>query len=128
MEADLRVGGAFVLRFDETDSMEGTITELETGARIVMRWLEVERTADAPPVFKYDSILRVELTPTADGTRLVLTHQHLTTDSAPGHGAGWHGILGYLQAVCAGERVDWMPAYKALLPRYQALIAETFAS
>ena len=59
------------------------------------------------------SVVRFELTPEQDGTRLVLTHSRITNAGAgPDFAAGWHFHLDTLTAVATGaevpaERVTW---------------------
>jgi uncharacterized protein YndB with AHSA1/START domain len=106
--------------------MEGTIIELEPERRLVLRWLEVGREPGAEPVYRADSVLRLELEPVPGGTQLTLLHQHLDAESAIGFGAGWHSILGKLAAVVDGEPWNDTSLFAAVLPLYQDLIARTF--
>jgi uncharacterized protein YndB with AHSA1/START domain len=59
------------------------------------------------------SVVRFELTPADDGTRLLLTHSRITRpDAAPDFAAGWHFHLDTLQSVALGteppsDRATW---------------------
>ena len=95
VEVDLREGGAMRFTFDPhlAEPMEGKVVEL-----------------DPPKVFAFlwgKDLLRLELAPEGDGTRLTLT-QTLEADEAARNAAGWHVCLDKL----AGEDTDWEPLYE----------------
>jgi hypothetical protein len=54
-------------------------------------------------------------------TRLTLVHSLLTADMAPGYGAGWHAHLEQLAGHLAGDVPEWVPLYRELRPRYDAM-------
>ena len=65
---------------------------------------------DPPKVFAFlwgKDLLRLELAPEGDGTRLTLI-QTLEADEAARNAAGWHVCLDKL----AGEDTDWEPLYE----------------
>jgi uncharacterized protein YndB with AHSA1/START domain len=94
VEVDLREGGAMRFTFDENvvEPMDGEVVEL-----------------DPPKVFAFmwgKDLLRLELAPEGDGTRLTLL-QTLDEDEAARNAAGWHVCLDKL----GGEESDWEPYY-----------------
>ena len=95
VEVDLREGGAMRFTFDPhlAEPMDGRVVEL-----------------DPPKVFAFlwgKDLLRLELAPEGDGTRLTLI-QTLEADEAARNAAGWHVCLDKL----AGEDTDWEPLYE----------------
>ena len=95
VEVDLREGGEMTFTFDEhvVEPMSGKVVEL-----------------DPPNVFAFlwgKDLLRLELAPEGDGTRLTLT-QTLSEDEAARNAAGWHVCLDRL----GGEDTDWEPLYE----------------
>jgi uncharacterized protein len=66
-----------------------------------------------------ESIVRFELEPHGDGTRLVLDHRQLGRAAGAGYGAGWHAHLEGLTAFLAGDAADaWENRYRAARPAY----------
>ncbi|MEV4642715.1 SRPBCC family protein [Actinoplanes sp. NPDC049548] len=64
--------------------------------------------AERPALLEYtwgDDLLRWELEPTADGTRLILRHTFAERDGAPMFAAGWHLCAAVLARLLAGEPV-----------------------
>ena len=109
-EIDLRVGGALVLAFDEDNVERGTITELREPELIVYTWNEG----------KSDSIVRFELEPDGDGTRLTLRHTFEGEADLPSYGAGWHHHLELLAAQTAGKPIAWDTIrYRELKSEYE---------
>ena len=95
VEVDLREGGA--MRFTDdphlAEPMDGRVVEL-----------------DPPKVFAFlwgKDLLRLELAPEGDGTRLTLI-QTLEPDEAARNASGWHVCLDKL----GGEDTDWEPLYE----------------
>ncbi|HEY3002939.1 MAG TPA: SRPBCC domain-containing protein [Kribbellaceae bacterium] len=93
-ESDLRVGGAYVLTMGP-HVVRGSYTELDEPRVIAFTW-----KWDA---FEYPpSHVRVELTDTDGGTRLLLSHTELQDpDDVKNHLEGWEGCLNRLPAVLA---------------------------
>ena len=96
VEVDLREGGE--MRFThpggEMGPMNGRVVEL-----------------DPPRVFAFlwgEELLRLELAPAGDGTRLTLTHLISNADEAARNAAGWHVCLDKL----GGGESDWEPLYE----------------
>lgn len=113
-EIELRVGGRFVLRWNESDGThtdDGKVRALETG-----RLLELDWTYPGEP----DSVARFELRPDGDGTILVLDHRGLPPGAIAGYGAGWHSHLDSLEAHLAGSQADWSARFEELQPAYAA--------
>jgi uncharacterized protein YndB with AHSA1/START domain len=96
VEIDLRVGGAVVLKF-ETGDERGTITELREPEVLAYTWNEGAE----------DSIVRFELEPDGDGTRLRLRHAFERERDLSGFGAGWHHHLELLAAQMANRPIGW---------------------
>ena len=95
VELDLREGGEMAFTFPdrEVEPMSGRVLEL-----------------DPPHVFAFlwgTDVLRLELAPDGDGTRLTLTQQLGSADEAARNAAGWHVCLDKL----GGEETDWEPLY-----------------
>ncbi|HEX2293146.1 MAG TPA: SRPBCC family protein [Gaiellaceae bacterium] len=112
-EVDLRVGGRFVLVWNEGDENhrdDGRIRALEPG-----RLLELDWTYPGEP----DSVARFELRPDGDGTILVLDHRGLPPAAIAGYGAGWHSHLDSLDAHLAGSEADWDARFEELGPTYE---------
>ena len=110
-DVDLRVGGAIQVRFDD-GTMNGVITDLELERLLAYSWHEGDTR---------ESHVRWELTPTAGGTTLNLTHVKLTSESASGFGGGWHHHLDRLGAVVAGSPMDWSwKTFEELEPLYRS--------
>jgi uncharacterized protein YndB with AHSA1/START domain len=95
VEVDLREGGAMRFTFDPhlAEPMDGRVVEL-----------------DPPKVFAFlwgKDLLRLELAPEGDGTRLTLI-QTLEPGEAARNASGWHVCLDKL----GGEDTDWEPLYE----------------
>jgi len=73
--------------------MDGRVVELEPPRVFAFLWGK--------------DLLRLELAPEGDGSRLTLT-QTLEPDEAARNAAGWHVCLDRL----AGEDTDWEPLYE----------------
>ena len=106
------LGGAVEFRWHE-NVMRGTVLAWEPPCVLAYLWHE------GP----HDSGVRFELTPSGDGTRLVLDHRRLPVDSAAGFGTGWHVHLEMLEAQLSGRQVDFWPRFEELRPRYAELAA-----
>ena len=97
IELDPRVGGRFrivMLREDrEGGPIEhvGEYRELDRPRRLVFTWHS--------PYTDGESLVTVELMPTDDGTRIVLTHDGLPETAREGHAGGWGGFLDGLAAL-----------------------------
>jgi uncharacterized protein YndB with AHSA1/START domain len=89
VEVDLRIGGAFVIRFRQVPVvMTGQIAALEPGRVIEYSWLESSNSMPASKV-------RWEIVPASGGCRLKLTHHFpagcQVQDLTPFMG-GWHAF------------------------------------
>jgi uncharacterized protein YndB with AHSA1/START domain len=113
-ELDLRVGGAYALRFsdEEDQTAVGEILAVEPERLLELTW---EYPGEP------NTVVRFELRPDGDGTILVLDHRGLPAEAAPGYGGGWHAHLDSLEAHLGQEGVpDWWGRYRELAPLYQA--------
>lgn len=70
-----------------------------------------------------ESVVRFELTPERDGTRLVLEHRALAAGHAAGYSAGWHAYLAALDDHLEGTKGSWDERFAAALPRYRSAAA-----
>jgi uncharacterized protein YndB with AHSA1/START domain len=88
-EADVRIGGDWVLHMDEM-IVRGSYTEVDEPRLIAFTW---KWDFDEGP----GSLVRVELTETDDGTRLLLTHSRLEdAEDVKNHAEGWEGCFARL--------------------------------
>jgi uncharacterized protein YndB with AHSA1/START domain len=92
-ETDLRVGGRFRVRFRMLDGTEhesrGEYLEVVAPTRLAMTWRWTDGMEDPG-----ESRLEFDLSPTAEGTELTLTHALLNDEaSRQSHEAGWSGSL-----------------------------------
>lgn len=114
-ELELRPGAAIVLTFDNEDAesvMHGTITDVQEGRVIEYSWGEGN----------VESVVRFEIAPDGDGTRLTLTHTFERVDDLSGFGAGWHHHLELLDAHASGSDREWdWNRFRALRQEYEAL-------
>lgn len=111
IESDARPGGRY--RFSmlsEATSTEparehtvsGRYVELARPSRLVFTWAW---EADGPEGAVHDeTLVRLELAPTGDGTHLTLTHERLPTErSREMHSVGWRASLHRLGAALTGD-------------------------
>lgn len=97
-EVDLRVGGAFRVRFRSMDGLEhecfGHFLEVRPPERLVMTWRWVGGAEDPG-----ESQLSLALRPIDGDTELTLIHSRLANEATgTTHRAGWEGALDKLQA------------------------------
>jgi uncharacterized protein YndB with AHSA1/START domain len=98
VEIDARVGGHFRIderRGGELASHFGGYEEIDRPRRLVFSF-GIDRAPDAM------TRVTVEITPEADGSRLVLTHEKVWADYATRTGEGWATILDGLASALAG--------------------------
>jgi uncharacterized protein YndB with AHSA1/START domain len=94
-EVDLRVGGSFrVVMVEALLEHRGEYLEIERPTRLVFTWVSAFTGADP-------SVVTVELHPHDDGTRVVLTHEHLPEDVVDGHRDGWGTMIERLAGILA---------------------------
>ncbi|MGW7679742.1 SRPBCC domain-containing protein [Kribbella sp. NPDC054772] len=110
-------GALLVMHDNQGDPISGKTLAWEPPRLAEFEW-------NGGPTQPADSIVRFELTPEPDGTRLVLTHGRLTDQ---GHGldfvSGWHYHLDTLAAVVVdaepgSDRATW----EELKSRYAASV------
>jgi uncharacterized protein YndB with AHSA1/START domain len=103
VEVDLRVGGAFVIRFRKmTVVMTGKITALEPGRLIEYSWLESHDMRA--------SVVRWEIVPDAGGCRLKLTHRfpaEFQLKDLTSFLGGWHAFLNAIPIATDGTFVPY---------------------
>jgi uncharacterized protein YndB with AHSA1/START domain len=110
-DVELRIGGAIQVRFDD-GTMNGVITDIAIESVLAYSWHEADRN---------ESHVRWELEPTEEGTTLHLTHMKLAPESASGFGGGWHHHLDRLEAVVAGNPLEWSwKTFEELEPLYRS--------
>jgi uncharacterized protein YndB with AHSA1/START domain len=121
-ELDLRCDGKVVLRWLNTDAegnqavLHGRITDLRAP-----RDLELEGDIHG--------VLRFELCPDGDHTPLVFTStMDAPEDALPMVLAGWHIHFDHLEALLAGEPVDWERWDEQHRPRWEELRGHYAAS
>jgi uncharacterized protein YndB with AHSA1/START domain len=94
VEADVRVGGRFRIVMCEPERQvehTGEYRAVDPPRRLVFTW-------HSPVTGPGGSLVTIELSPQAGGTRLVLTHEQLPSDDiAARHDQGWTSILGKLE-------------------------------
>lgn len=122
-EAELRVGGKFIIRFVNYGGgvMTGVIQKIEIGRLIEYSWSETYGL----PV----SLVRWTVTPDGSGARLTLTHT-----LPPGHkpedvisfGGGWHGFLDALDYAARGEDGNKIAIDQEKWPQMEALYKALF--
>jgi uncharacterized protein YndB with AHSA1/START domain len=120
VEADLRIGGAFVIRFRQMSVvMTGQITALEPGRVIEYSWHENNPKMPA-------SVVRWEIVPAPGGCRLKLTHRFPAgcqlKDLTPFMG-GWHAFLGAIPVAAEDTFVPYADE-KELEAGYRRLVEQ----
>jgi uncharacterized protein YndB with AHSA1/START domain len=105
-----RVGGDVVVDFGEAGSASGTVLAWQPP-----RLLELEWRSDVTSA----SILRVELEPDGEGTRLRLEHRNISEELAQDLGAGWHAYLDGLADLFDGTSGDWTERERRVRPLYE---------
>lgn len=75
---------------------EGEYLELDPPHRLRFTWRSRYTGKDA-------SIVTVELSPSDEGTRLILTHERLPDGATASHGAGWGAMLDRLETLVASS-------------------------
>jgi uncharacterized protein YndB with AHSA1/START domain len=93
VDADVRVGGRFrvVMRNAERDvEHTGEYRIVDSPRRLAFTWV-------SPFTGPAGSLVTIDLSPHARGTRLVLTHEQLPSAEIVGHNRGWTSILEKLE-------------------------------
>lgn len=111
-----QVGGAFRLDWSDGDQARGAVRMWEPPSVLEVDWIEP----------KVQSILRLEISASGDGSLLVLDHRNVASEAAIGMGAGWHAHLDALGELLEGgdpSRDSVEPRFESLRPRYEELIA-----
>jgi uncharacterized protein YndB with AHSA1/START domain len=111
--ADLRPGGAMSFEFDDPDAPEttGEVTELDPPRLLAFTW--------------GDDLLRFEIEPAGEGSRLVFTHFLSERNEAARNAAGWDMCLRELDRHVAGEPasapgIGVTPEWRELYDEYVA--------
>jgi uncharacterized protein YndB with AHSA1/START domain len=116
VEGDLRVGGDFVVYFDDVDpdqQSRGTVRDCRPTDHLQVTWLFPDEE---------ESQVTVDLYPSGDGaTVLVLDHRRLPDYAAAGYGAGWQTYLEQLDTEVGGpaHALAWDSRWALLLPAYR---------
>jgi uncharacterized protein YndB with AHSA1/START domain len=99
-EVEPRVGGRFHLQFDGGASMvDGRIARYEPPRLLEYSWPEKNANGN--------SLVRWELLPVGEGTRLILTHRLDGGGDLPDFASGWHWHLDALDRALEGETVPF---------------------
>jgi uncharacterized protein YndB with AHSA1/START domain len=116
VEGDLRVGGDFVVYFDDADpdqQSRGAVLDCRPTDHLRVTWLFPDEE---------ESQVTVDLRPSGDGaTMLVLDHRRLPDYAAAGYGAGWQAYLEQLDTEVGGSphALAWDARCALLLPAYR---------
>jgi uncharacterized protein YndB with AHSA1/START domain len=97
-EVEPRVGGRFHMMADGPHPMTGRVLVWEPPQVLELTW----SNADAP-----ESIVRYELTPEPNGTRLIFTHRGIPYGSSALMLPGWHNYFARLSSLLGGNAVPW---------------------
>ncbi len=106
-ELEPRPGGRFRFEIQPGQYCEGEYVVLHRPHALELTWGWTDPFFDLPAG---SSRVRVELTPSALGTRLRLTHDRLPGEIRLLHDEGWSAFLGRLGAVLAGTTPQDYPA------------------
>jgi uncharacterized protein YndB with AHSA1/START domain len=104
-------GSARLIWGEDADSQVELVVHELTPPRL----LEWEWTINGEP----PTLLRVELAPVPEGTRLVLDHSRLPAGQFAGLSAGWHDFLDVLGSGAPSAEDRW----QELLPAYRERVA-----
>lgn len=105
-ELEPRPGGRFRFEIEPGQYCEGEYVELDPPRALEVSWGWTDPFFNLPPG---SSRVRVELAPSAGGTRLRLTHDRLPGEIRLLHDEGWSAFLGRLVAVLAGIAPEKYP-------------------
>lgn len=93
---DLRAGGDYRIEIksgDEDYVVYGTYTKVDPPRTLEFTWMWEESSMEPG-----ETLVRVDLEPIGDRTKLTLTHTRFTTErSAQAHDKGWNGVLASLE-------------------------------
>lgn len=103
-------GGAVRLDFGEGGIVTGRVLQWEPPSLLEFEWRFAGET---------ESVVRFELSSSAEGTHLVLDHRGLAEGHATGYSAGWHAHLASLGDHLEGRSGSWDEHFAAALPRYR---------
>jgi uncharacterized protein YndB with AHSA1/START domain len=98
VEIDPQPGGIFRVDITGGDIARGTYVDIVPDQRVSFTW-GWEDNDGVPPG---SSTVTIELTATADGTDLILTHAGLPDDAIADHGSGWVYFTERLATVASG--------------------------
>jgi uncharacterized protein YndB with AHSA1/START domain len=94
------VGGVMDLDFkDENYRSTGRIVTFEPMTTFAWEWTELDGSNR--------SLVRWDLEPDGDGTRVTLTHSELKPSDARGVGPGWHAHLMAIEDAADGVETPW---------------------
>ncbi|WP_423066437.1 SRPBCC family protein [Devosia sp. CN2-171] len=104
------VGGRFETMLDGIKPMRGEVLVWDPPKALELHW----SNEHAP-----DSTVRYELTPEADGTRLIFTHRHMPHATCALMLPGWHVFFARLgQALEDEEPPDWVTRWRQMQTVY----------
>jgi uncharacterized protein YndB with AHSA1/START domain len=95
-QIDLRPGGAWSVKAEGPNgrsTIHGEYLEIDRPRRLVYTWL-------ASWDGEARTVIRIDLTPIASGTRVVVVHDGFAgrREQCEGHALGWQNVLGWLGA------------------------------
>ena len=100
-ETDVRVGGSFRITVGDPGDpwvVSGTYSQVDEPNLLEFTWLWEEATMEPK-----ETLVRVELSPVGDRTRLLLTHSGFSNETSfQAHGKGWDGVLAMLNTLFEG--------------------------
>jgi uncharacterized protein YndB with AHSA1/START domain len=99
-------GGRFRFEVQPGQWCEGSFVEVDPPARVVFSWGWTDPAWNHPPG---TSLVEVDLTETAGGTRLRLVHHRLPGELRALHDEGWARFLARLTAVASGTDPEPYP-------------------
>jgi uncharacterized protein YndB with AHSA1/START domain len=98
VEADVRIGGCFLIVFRTMDGEEhgvsGSYREVVPDRSLSFTWNWASRR-------ERESLVRIDLEPDGGGTLLTLTHEQIVDDTVHEYSRGWNGALDKLERLFA---------------------------
>lgn len=104
-----RVGGRFDMMVDGPHPMTGRVRVWDPPHVLEITWSNTH----AP-----DSVIRYELTPEADGTRLVFIHKGMPYANSALMLPGWHDFLARLGSLLEGAPLEAQPSFHRMQAIY----------
>jgi uncharacterized protein YndB with AHSA1/START domain len=107
------------------DVIEATVQTYEPPRALAYTWFSTQHETRRPD----PSVVRFELAPHDDGTRLVVTHTRVLPEFYGRNAAGWHSLLDALSAAARGEDPpEFFSVFPRVIDAYESLARETPSS